>query len=254
MKIPIDLRTDRLLALVDTREQAPLDLTPLRVERASLPTGDYSLRGLESVAAIERKSREDLIACIGRERARFDREVRRLLAYPVRALVVESTWPEIESGGWRGDVQPEAAINSLLGWIATGLPVVMARDRIRAGRYVARLLILTARRWRESRALLGAVLEGETSPDQQTSAYPSPIDGAWCDGAAVGEGDGLGCSLTLARPATAGQVRVIVGMAKRRGVHLGNLLREQFHVERAEDLSVPAASSLIDALKRDHAR
>ena len=129
MKIPTEPKPAQLVALVDSREQAPLDLTPLRTETASLPTGDYSLRGLEEIVAIERKSRQDLAACIGRERKRFDREVQRLLAYPVRALVVEATWEEIENGSWRGEVRSEAALGSLLGWIAAGLPVVMAGDR-----------------------------------------------------------------------------------------------------------------------------
>ena len=159
MRIPAELDVAELVALVDTREQTPLDLTPLRVEMATLPTGDYSLRGLEAVVAIERKSRQDLAACVGRERKRFDREVQRLLGYPVRALVVEAAWEEIESGAWRGEVRPEAAIGSLLGWIAAGLPVVMAGDRERAGKYVARLLFLAARRrWREARSLMNGAI------------------------------------------------------------------------------------------------
>ena len=132
---------------------------------ASLPTGDYSLQGLETIVAIERKSKQDLIACVGRERKRFDREVQRLLAYPVRALVVESTWPEVEAGDWRGEVRPEAALGSLLGWAAAGLPVIMAGDRARAGKYTARLLYLAARRrWREARSLMHLALETPPSP------------------------------------------------------------------------------------------
>ena len=41
---------------------------------------------------------------IGGDRERFDREVQRLLAYPVRALVVETTWLAMETGGWRGKI------------------------------------------------------------------------------------------------------------------------------------------------------
>lgn len=159
MKLPAELPLANVVALVDTREQAPLDLSPLRAEPASLPTGDYSVRGLEHVVAIERKSLPDLLACVGRERDRFEREVQRLLAYPVRALVVEATWLDIEAGGWRGDVKPQAALGSLLGWIAAGLPVVMAGDHERAGRYAARLLAAAARRrWRELRTLAQAVV------------------------------------------------------------------------------------------------
>jgi ERCC4-type nuclease len=145
-------------ATIDTREQLPLDLSPLAVERSTLATGDYSVRGLEHVVAVERKSAEDMLACIGRERERFDREVQRLLAYPVRAIVVEAGWQFFERGEWRGQVTPNQAIGSLLGWIAAGVPIVMAYDHERAGRFVSRILYTAARRrWREARALVATV-------------------------------------------------------------------------------------------------
>jgi len=160
VKLPADLKPENVVAIVDTREQHPLDLAPLQTMTGGLTTGDYSLKGLEMEVAVERKSLSDLIGCVGVERARFDREVKRLLAYPVRALVVEATWQDVEVGGWRSKVTPAAALGSMLGWIAAGLPVVMAEDHQRAGRYVSRLLYISARRrWRELRAL--ASLAGE---------------------------------------------------------------------------------------------
>ncbi len=160
--IPAGLRPEQVCAVIDTREQLPLDLSPLQTVEGTLPTGDYSVRGLENVVAIERKSLGDLLSCIGVERERFDREVIRLLAYPVRALVVEATWPDLERGEWRSKVTTAAAVGSCLGWIAQGLPVVMAGDHSRAGRHVARLLYLAAkRRWREARALVGGILTDE---------------------------------------------------------------------------------------------
>ena len=67
---------------------------------------------MPALAAVERKSEDDLLCCIGTERARFDREVSRLLAFPVRALVVESTWERIEAGEWRSKITPAAAMGS----------------------------------------------------------------------------------------------------------------------------------------------
>ncbi len=156
--IPAELRPESVVAIIDTREQTPLDLTPLATITGTLATGDYSVVGLEAIVSIERKSLSDLLGCIGAERERFDREVMRLLAYPVRALIIESTWTEIETGGWRSKITPAAALGSLLGWIASGLPVVMSGDHARAGRYVSRLLFTAARRrYREARALIGTV-------------------------------------------------------------------------------------------------
>jgi len=161
--IPAELRPDQVTAVCDSKEQAPLDLAPLQVTVGTLATGDYSVVGLEHVVAVERKGLADLLACIGVERDRFDREITRLLAYPVRALVVEFTWADLERGEWRSKVTAAAALGSVLGWIAAGVPVVMAGDHARAGRYVSRLLYIAARRrWREARGLVQAVMEGRT--------------------------------------------------------------------------------------------
>lgn len=153
--LPSDLSAENIVAVIDTREQWPLDLTPLKTVRGTLATGDYSVRGLEHVIAIERKSLPDLIGCVGQSRARFDREIQRLLAYPCRAIVVEASWADLERGGWRGRISPQAALGSCLGWIAAGVPVIMAGDRVRAAWHVSALLRITARRrWREARSLL----------------------------------------------------------------------------------------------------
>ena len=155
MNLPSEPKLENVIAVVDTREQKPLDLSPLQTVTKGLVTGDYSIRGLESIVAIERKGLGDLLSSIGTDRERFEREVQRLLAYPVRALVIESTWGELETGDWRSKVTPQAAVGSCLGWIAAGLPVVMAGDHERAGKFVARLLFIVARRrWREARALV----------------------------------------------------------------------------------------------------
>jgi len=158
-QLPADLLPEQLTAVIDTREQLPLDLGDMQVIRGTLPTGDYSIAGLENYVAIERKSEADLLNCIGQERERFDREVMRLLAYPVRALVVESSWQQIEAGKWRSKITPSQALGSVLGWIAQGLPVVMAHSHERASQLVSRMLLLAARRrWREARALVAGVL------------------------------------------------------------------------------------------------
>lgn len=158
MRLPAELQPESVTAVVDRREQRPLDLSPLRTMSGTLATGDYSVKGLEHVVAVERKEIGDLISCVGCERERFDREVQRLLAYPVRALVVEATWQQIERGQWRSNVAPAAAVGSLLGWIAAGLPVIMTGTHERAGRYVSRMLYTAARRrWREARALAAGI-------------------------------------------------------------------------------------------------
>jgi DNA excision repair protein ERCC-4 len=169
--MPSRLEPDDVIAIVDTREQMPLDLSPLKIESGTLPTGDYTVKGLESIIAIERKSLDDLLACVGQERERFDREVQRMLAYPVRAIVIESTWSDLERGQWRSKVTPAAALGSCLGWVASGVPVLMTTDHKRAGIFVSRLLYTAARRrWREARSLVAAVLESESIDQPEAAA------------------------------------------------------------------------------------
>lgn len=177
--LPADLAAESVVAIIDTREQHPLDLSPLRSEAGTLATGDYSVKGLESVVAIERKSLPDLLGCIGQDRERFEREIVRLLAYPCRAIVIEATWPDLERGEWRSKVTPQAAVGSCLGWIAQGVPMVMAGDHRRAGRYVSRLLFIAARRrWREARALVVSV--EATAPRLVRGAPPPETIDSFC--------------------------------------------------------------------------
>jgi len=159
-----ELRVDDLTAICDTREQKPLDLSPMLVRRAGLDTGDYSIAGLESVVTVERKSLPDLLACVGVERERFNREMLRILAFPHKMLIIEATWPAIRAGGWRSQVTPNAVAGSLLGWMSRGIPCFFAPDHEAAGAIVRHFLFLSARRrWYEATALVPHLkIAGET--------------------------------------------------------------------------------------------
>lgn len=68
--------------------------------------------------------------------------------------------------------------------------------------------------------------------------------------AAEGHGNGhAATTVNGARRATASQVRAIYGIAGRLRLDIVSRLREQFQIERPEDLSVADASELIDDLK-----
>lgn len=157
-----DLPAECVMAVIDPREQMAFDLSPMQMIRATLQTGDYSYRGGENVCRIERKSIDDIVACCGRERERFEREVERLLAFPCRAIIIEGSWSDIERGEWRSQIGPKAVAQSLLSWISRGLPVVLPGSRERAEDYCRRLLYLSARRqWRIARAMVEGLAEQE---------------------------------------------------------------------------------------------
>lgn len=133
-------------AIVDSREQWPLEFANLSSQRGTLDAGDYSIAGLTHLVAVERKSLDDLLTCCGRERSRFKRELQRLRAYRFRLLVVEADAVALEAGDWRSQLQPSHVLGSLAAWTAQyELPVWLAADHAGAGRFVERYLYQAAR-------------------------------------------------------------------------------------------------------------
>ena len=105
--------------VTDSREQTPLAFPEgVETEPGSLPTGDYSIAGLEHLIAIERKSLSDLVGCIAQERSRFIRELMRLRAYRCKAIVIEGTVEDIVAHNYRSKVHHESVLGSLGAWFA----------------------------------------------------------------------------------------------------------------------------------------
>lgn len=105
--------------IIDSREQTPFPFQHERyqgvtVEEGTLSTGDYSLAGLTDRVAVERKSLPDLVACLGRERERFERELQRAAAYDAFSVVIEASWADLASGTYRSNLNPHSACQSVL--------------------------------------------------------------------------------------------------------------------------------------------
>ena len=121
---------DPALIVTDTREQAPL-FVDLRA--VTLKTGDYSIVGFEKIMAVERKSIADLIGSVGKGRARFLREIRRLAKFKYPAILVEGTPRAILAAPHFGRVTGKVALATLISWSAVyRLPVLYADDRYMA--------------------------------------------------------------------------------------------------------------------------
>lgn len=145
------LKPEDITILVDTREKLPLDLEPFEVVRTTLTTGDYSIKGITHRVAVERKSIQDLVMCVGQERERFDREIKRLLAYESRAVFVEGSIDMIRLKQYRGQTHPNAILSSIAGWMALGVPIHFAGDRAASADMMKRFMFLCAQRaWNES--------------------------------------------------------------------------------------------------------
>jgi len=133
---------DSMRVVIDTREQKPWAF-PADVDAiaGSLDTGDYSLAGLEHLAAIERKSLADFCGCCGRDRSRFERELQRLKAYRCRAVIVEATMGDVLAHKYRSKIAPASVLGSAAAWQTRyDTPFVWAENREQAAHYA--LLIL----------------------------------------------------------------------------------------------------------------
>lgn len=116
--------------LIDGREKAPYSFTGLTAPAAKqhqpllvpsrtcyIETGDYTIDGMESEVAIERKSLEDLYATIGGHRERFERELQRLASMNFSAVVVESTLGDaINRPPEWSSLNPKTVYHSILAW------------------------------------------------------------------------------------------------------------------------------------------
>lgn len=117
--------------LIDTREQLPYafqqipyrggETVVVRHRFATLPSGDYSLEGLENEIAIERKSLADLFGTLSRGRDRFTRELERLAKFSFSAVVVEAALgdilnPQRSHPEWPSRVNPFAVFRSISAW------------------------------------------------------------------------------------------------------------------------------------------
>ncbi len=141
------LEVEDITAIIDTREQIPANLDKIKSERATLDTGDYSIKGLEPYVRIERKSLDDLLMCIGRERDRFERELVRLRGFHHKSVVVECYWSDIYEGKWRSQLTPKHVIGSLARWQLEGIPFILSGPRPKSCEMIQRLLYLSAKEY-----------------------------------------------------------------------------------------------------------
>lgn len=98
-----------------------------------METGDYSIKGMEKLVTVERKSVHDLVNTLMHSKKRFSAEMDRIRLYPDRALVVEGSMYEIYKHQYHSKVHPNAVMG-IINYIAvsTGVQVVWADDPIMA--------------------------------------------------------------------------------------------------------------------------
>ena len=113
------------------------------VERGRLETGDIALTALPEGAVIERKTASDMASCIGANRERFDRELKRGRYVGKLIVVVEATLADVCSAS-RG-VSHNAIVGTLAAWTLRYCPFVSAGSVEAAAGFAFRLLAAQVR-------------------------------------------------------------------------------------------------------------
>lgn len=133
-----------IVVISDTREQEPYSFDPARVTtvRRALPAGDYSLVGLECRVGVERKSLEDLVDTVIRDRGRFERELARLSTYEAACVVVEGDLPDVLDHRYRSGAHPASVLGAVIAIIVDHqIPVFFCGDRATARAFVEGYLL-----------------------------------------------------------------------------------------------------------------
>lgn len=140
--------------VVDSREQRPWDLSPefFEVEVRGLRTGDYSIAGHEERFALERKSLGDLVNTVTRDWIRFRKELYRLAAMDVAAIVVEADLVDVLAHKYESDAEPSSVLgraNAI--FLDHGIPVLWWGPRPICTTMAQRFLLLAAKKLRGER-------------------------------------------------------------------------------------------------------
>lgn len=138
-----------LTIIEDTREQTPLTEWPswVRVERATLHTGDYSILGWEESFTVERKSLADLIttmltgyeASSERPKRRFNRVLERMRHFDCRSVVVTATPEQVLAARFHCGKPAGSALWGFAMSVFTtyGVPVLFIGNEALAARWIA---------------------------------------------------------------------------------------------------------------------
>jgi len=90
------------IVLVDTREKYPFDFSRFPNWIAdekwqTLKVGDYSVEGMETLLALERKTLTDLITTLIQHRQRFFKICEKMAKYRWRAVLIEASYEDVKS-------------------------------------------------------------------------------------------------------------------------------------------------------------
>ena len=137
--------------IADTREQLPYAFENrwAATIRRALPAGDYSVKGWETSLAVERKTLEDFVHSVIRDRNRFKKELAKLSEYPHACVVVEASLTDVLLVRYPSGAHPNSVFGAVVSiCIDHGVPVYFCGDRQTARRFTQEFLLRGERQLR----------------------------------------------------------------------------------------------------------
>ena len=137
--------------IADTREQLPYAFESrwaVTVRRA-LPAGDYSVEGWETSVAVERKTIEDFVHSVIRDRDRFKKELTKLSEYPHACVVVEAGLTDVLLVRYSSGAHPNSVFGAVVSiCVDHGVPVYFCGDRQTARKFTQEYLLRAVKKLR----------------------------------------------------------------------------------------------------------
>lgn len=124
----------------DSREQKPLFArlpSGLMIKSCPLPIGDYSILGMETIFAVERKGISDFFGYIGKERDKTVVKMKRLAECEWAGLVIEAAEKDIICVQQYSKIHPEVARAALLSFcVRYGVHIYFSPKKDDVARFV----------------------------------------------------------------------------------------------------------------------
>lgn len=139
----------KLPILIDTREQRPweFDAGLFSAERATLRTGDYTVAGLEDRLCIERKALGDFVGTVIQDWIRFRKELYRMAAFDVAAVIVEADWQDVFERRYESEADPLSVVGRADSiFLDHGVPVLFWGTRAVCTARAERFLLQAAKK------------------------------------------------------------------------------------------------------------
>ena len=132
-----------IVVCCDSREPWPHPWSPLlpsgwAFERASLETGDLVLASHPHGAVVERKTPGDMASCVGSNRERFERELRRSRYAGRFVVVIEGSLSDVVVAGRK--LHANSIMGTLASWTMRYAPIVFCGSQHLAADFAFRLL------------------------------------------------------------------------------------------------------------------